>query len=111
MRHAIELIEPLFAQKGLKFNGVGRDLDIVAHADPERVTQILVNLLSNAIKFTPSGGEIGADCGSTADTVTLRIRDTGIGIAAEKHEAIFEPFLQLKGGSRIVRVASGWDWR
>ena len=98
MRHAVELIEPLFGQKGLKFTGIGGDLSTVARADPERVTQILVNLLSNAIKFTPSGGEISADCGSTADTVTLRIGDTGIGIAADKHEAIFEPFIQLKGG-------------
>jgi len=98
MRHAINLIEPLFAQKGLKFKGVGGDLSTVAHADAERVAQILVNLLSNAIKFTPSGGEISADCGSTADTVTLRIGDTGIGIAEDKHEAIFEPFMQLKEG-------------
>jgi len=98
MRHAIELIEPLFGQKGLKFNGIGGDLNTVARADPERVTQILVNLLSNAIKFTPSGGEISADCGSTANTVTLRIADTGVGIAADKHEVIFQPFLQLKEG-------------
>ncbi len=98
MRHAIDLIEPLFGQKGLKFNGIGGDLSTVAHADPERVTQILVNLLSNAIKFTPSGGEISADCGSTANTVTLRIADTGVGIAADKHEVIFQPFLQLKEG-------------
>jgi signal transduction histidine kinase len=98
MRHAIELIEPLFAQKGLKFNGIGGDLSTVARADSERVTQILVNLLSNAIKFTPPGGEVSADCGYTADTVTLRISDTGIGIDADKHEAIFEPFMQLKEG-------------
>ena len=98
MRHAIELVEPLFGQKGLKFTGVAGDLDAVAHADPERVTQILVNLLSNAIKFTPAGGEISADCGSTPDAVTLRIGDTGMGIAPDKHEAIFEPFIQLKEG-------------
>ena len=98
MRHAIELVEPLFGQKRLKFNGVAGDLDAVARGDPERVTQILVNLLSNAIKFTPSGGEISANCGTTADMVTLRIGDTGIGIAADKHEAIFDPFIQLKEG-------------
>jgi len=98
MRHAVELIEPLFGQKGLKFKGIAGDLNGVAHADPERVTQILVNLLSNAIKFTPAGGEISANCESTADAVTLQIGDTGIGIAADKHEAIFEPFMQLKEG-------------
>jgi signal transduction histidine kinase len=98
MRHAVELIEPLFGQKGLAFKGITGESSATARADPERVTQILVNLLSNAIKFTPAGGEISADCAFTADTVTLRVSDTGIGIAADKHEAIFEPFTQLKEG-------------
>jgi signal transduction histidine kinase len=98
MTHAIELIEPLFGQKGLAFNGINGDSSAVARADPERVTQILVNLLSNAIKFTPAGGEVSAECGATGDTVTLRVNDTGIGIAGDKHEAIFEPFIQLQEG-------------
>jgi len=96
IKRAIELIEPLFEQKGIVYDGISGDSSIVARADPERVTQVLVNLLSNAIKFTGTGGHIGADCAATVDTVTLRISDTGIGIAAEKHEAIFEPFIQLK---------------
>lgn len=94
----IELIEPLFSQKGIVFDGVSGDSSIVATADPERVTQILVNLLSNAIKFTPAGGHINADCAARDDTVVLRVTDTGIGIPAEKHEIIFEPFVQLKEG-------------
>jgi len=98
MQHAIELIEPLFAQKGIVFEGNSGDSSILAYADPEKVTQILVNLFSNAIKFTPAGGHISADCGASGDTVTLRVTDTGIGINAEKHEAIFEPFIQLKEG-------------
>ena len=96
MQHAIELIEPLFGQKGIAFDGISGDSSVVARADPERVTQILINLLSNAIKFTPAGGHIGAGCAATDDTVTIRISDTGIGIATEKHETIFEPFIQLK---------------
>jgi signal transduction histidine kinase len=98
MRHAIELVEPLFGRKGIVFDGVAGDFSIVARADPERVTQILVNLLSNAIKFTAAGGHIAANCAATADTVTLRVSDTGIGVAPEKHETIFEPFIQLKDG-------------
>src|SRR5205807_2606274 len=98
MQHAIELVEPLFGQKGLTFDGVSGDQSIVVRADPERVTQILVNLLSNAIKFTPAGGHISAECGATEDAVTLRLSDTGRGIAAEKHETIFEPFIQLQEG-------------
>ena len=98
LRHAIELIEPLIAQQGLVFDGVSGDSSIVARADPEKVTQILVNLLSNAIKFTPAGGHISSECTAGDDTVTLSISDTGLGITPEKLEAIFEPFVQLKEG-------------
>jgi signal transduction histidine kinase len=98
MQRAIELIEPLFEQKGLVFDGVSGDQSVTAWADPERVTQILVNLLSNAIKFTPKGGHVAAHCSANDDTVSLRVSDTGIGIATDKHGAIFEPFIQLKEG-------------
>jgi signal transduction histidine kinase len=98
LKHAIELIEPLIAQQGLVFDGIAGDSSVVARADPEKVTQILVNLLSNAIKFTPAGGHISAECGAVDDTVTLSISDTGLGIAPEKLETIFEPFVQLKEG-------------
>jgi signal transduction histidine kinase len=98
LRHAIELIEPLIAQQGLVLDGISGDSTIVARADPEKVTQILVNLLSNAIKFTPAGGNISAECAAVDDTVTLSISDTGLGIAADKLETIFEPFVQLNEG-------------
>lgn len=98
MQHAINLIEPLFGQRGILFDGISGDSTIVARADPERVTQILVNLLSNAIKFTAPGGHISAECAVVDDTVTLSLTDTGIGIAGDKHETIFEPFIQLKEG-------------
>jgi signal transduction histidine kinase len=98
IRRAIDLVEPLFGQKGLVFDGITGGTALIARGDPERVTQILVNLLSNAIKFTPKGGHVSADCGITDDAVALRINDTGIGIAAEKHEAIFQPFIQLREG-------------
>ncbi len=98
LTHALELVEPLIAQRGLIFDGISGDRSLVARADPEKVTQILVNLLSNAIKFTPKGGHIGADCEASDDTVLLHVRDTGIGIAPEKLDAVFEPFVQLKEG-------------
>ena len=98
LKHAVELIEPLIAQKGLVFGGVSGDPSVVARADPDKVAQILVNLLSNAIKFTPAGGHISAECDTVDDRVTLSVIDTGIGIPPEKQEAIFEPFVQGKAG-------------
>ena len=98
LRRAIELIEPLIAQKGLVFDGTSGDVSMFARADTEKVTQILLNLLSNAIKFTPAGGHISAKCAAADDIVTLSVSDTGIGIATEKLETIFKPFVQLKEG-------------
>jgi signal transduction histidine kinase len=76
--------------------------------DPQRVDQILLNLLSNAIKFTGPGGQARVSCairdGAVPDTahagpwVCLRVEDTGIGIAPEQLERIFEPFVQVESG-------------
>ncbi|HYN80679.1 MAG TPA: GAF domain-containing sensor histidine kinase [Gemmatimonadaceae bacterium] len=98
LARAVDLIEPLIAQRGISWEGITGDASIVTRADPEKVTQILVNLFSNAIKFTPAGGRIAADCDVKGDTVLLCISDTGGGIPADKLDAIFEPFVQLKEG-------------
>lgn len=98
IQRAVELIEPLFGRKGLTFDGISGDPSLIAHADPDRIAQILVNLLSNAIKFTPAGGRVSAGCAASGDFVNLSVGDTGIGIASEKIEVIFEPFVQLKDG-------------
>jgi signal transduction histidine kinase len=67
--------------------------------DPGRMRQVLVNLVGNAVKFTESGHvalEVSAD-DSRMDPVdlTFRVRDTGVGIPADKQEEIFESFTQV----------------
>lgn len=68
-------------------------------SDPTRLAQVMYNLLSNALKFTESGGiTVSAECtGRTDDTVTVlfSVTDTGIGIPANRHGAIFEVFTQV----------------
>ena len=65
-------------------------------SDRQKVKQIVVNLLSNALKFTHQGGiEIGVHVDADARTVSIIVNDTGIGIAPEYHERIFEDFRQL----------------
>jgi signal transduction histidine kinase len=71
----------------------------VVRGDKEKVIQILLNLFSNGIKFTPAGGRLVIDCEATDAAVLMRVSDTGIGIPSDKLEAIFEPFIQVKGGS------------
>ncbi|CAN5322934.1 hypothetical protein BH23GEM2_BH23GEM2_01760 [soil metagenome] len=101
LESAVGLVEPLFAQKGVVFDGTSGGPGITVRADPAKVTQILVNLLANAIKFTPAGGHISTECTSTTDAVHLHVNDTGIGIAPEKHDTVFEPFMQLKEGLSV----------
>jgi cell cycle sensor histidine kinase DivJ len=70
--------------------------DWLLETDPVRTRQILVNLLVNAIKFTPRGGRIGIDATLVAaDHLDLTVWDTGIGIAREHQEQVFEAFRQL----------------
>jgi len=68
------------------------------HADARRLKQILVNLLSNAVKFTPQGGKIGLEVrgDAAANRLAFTVWDTGIGIAPEDQERLFQPFVQLQ---------------
>jgi PAS domain S-box-containing protein len=65
------------------------------YADPVRVEQILVNLLSNAAKYTPSGGTITVRTFPLDGQVVYKIKDTGIGIAADMLPRVFELFTQV----------------
>jgi signal transduction histidine kinase len=90
------MVEPQLAKKGLAWD-VRVPVGLTARADREKVRQILLNLLSNAAKFTDHG-EVVVDappCTWAHGMVCLRVTDTGVGIAPEKHEAMFDPFVQV----------------
>lgn len=69
--------------------------DELIFADPERLYQAVKNLVSNAIKYTPDGGTITIDGRTLPGFVEVTVADTGIGIAPENQEVIFEKFGQL----------------
>ena len=82
------------------------------HQDQPRVQQVLNNLLSNAIKFTPEGGRIVVSARrDDEDVLVVQVADTGVGIADEDQQAIFEKFRQGKtampGGDPMTREYSG----
>jgi len=77
----------------LRTDVVPRPLELTA--DPVKLKQILYNLLSNAIKFTDSGGTVTVEGRLQKETVVIRVRDTGIGIAPEDLVTIFEEFKQV----------------
>jgi signal transduction histidine kinase len=99
------LVLPQMAEKQLAYDDSRARCGAVLLADHSRVEQVLLNLLSNAIKFTPVGGRIEVSCQPGADTVAIRVRDTGIGVPADKLEFIFHPFAQVSAG--FTRTAGG----
>ena len=97
------LIEPQLRERQLQYLLSACDAATTVRADVEKVQQILLNLLGNAVKFTGPGGKIDVSCEVVARQVHLRVRDTGIGIARDQLEQVFEPFVQA---GRSLRSAT-----
>jgi hypothetical protein len=91
---AKEAIEPLAQAKGLQLKLACENAPSQVLTDPFRLQQILTNLLSNAVRYTEAGF-IQVSCETRSDDKwSLTVTDTGIGIAPEDRERIFEPFSQ-----------------
>jgi PAS domain S-box-containing protein len=105
-----EMVEPQMAAKRLTYDVDQCDAELHVCADRDRVLQIVLNLLSNAVKFTEEGGRITLRC-SAATTdgriVAIEVSDTGRGIPADKLEAVFEPFVQVRPTPTDASVGTG----
>lgn len=112
-----DMVRPLAEKKRIELTyDIGSGLDAVVQDQP-KVQQILANLLSNALKFTPEGGRV--DIRATLDHqaaddepwVRLEVADTGVGIADEDQQTIFEKFRQGRtfqtGDDAMTREYSG----
>jgi len=93
LRHGIELTASIDPAVG------------AISADERKFKQILLNLLSNAVKFTPEGGRVVVAAQTARSMVEVSVTDTGIGIALEDQEAVFEEFRQV--GKDYTRKAEG----
>jgi signal transduction histidine kinase len=103
--NALTLIRERAAQHGIALALVVDPHLGEVTADERKVKQVLVNLLTNAVKFTPEGGRIEVRAALADGAVEIAVSDTGIGIAAEHQEAIFEEFRQV--GSDYARKREG----
>jgi signal transduction histidine kinase len=91
-------------------HGLGLDVSVDDRlgsfvGDERKIRQVLMNLLSNAVKFTPEGGRITVRAAPADGSVEVSVADTGIGIAQEDQEAIFQEFRQV--GTDYARKREG----
>jgi signal transduction histidine kinase len=90
----VAMFRPLAEKKNVELRGASvADMPPVQQ-DAGKLRQILSNLLSNAIKFTPEGGRVSLRAEHSGDDLLLVISDTGVGIAPEDQEAVFDKFRQ-----------------
>ena len=108
------LAENAVQQAQAKANNVGVGLEFTpadepawVDADPDRLTQVLHNLLDNAFRVTPPGGKVDVTLLSTANEVTLQVRDTGPGIAEDELGTVFERFVQGRRRDTHSKTGSG----
>jgi len=94
-REAAALVEPLAREKGLGFRVKVPEQPVRVVTDAGKVHQIVLNLLSNAVKFTDEG-EVAVVLTATDGAAVLQVRDTGIGIAPENLERIWDAFSQVE---------------
>ena len=117
MDDALALLRPQATVRRVALVSECDDSDDRYLGDEQRVQQILANLLANAVKFTPAGGQVTLRCGRAAELphgtdaasggpwICFTVVDTGVGIAAEHHQRIFQPFVQ--GDSGYTRAHGG----
>ena len=90
------LTAPQMRAKQLRFVRADCAPTLMARADSEKVLQVVLNLLANAVNFTEPGGNITVSCGADDDAhVILTVSDTGVGIANDQVERVFQPFVQV----------------
>ena len=86
---------PQLEGKKIRYERVESDEGVTVRSDRDRFQQILLNLLANAAKFTPDGRTVSVSWEAKGDQVLTHVVDTGIGIAPDQIDRIFDPFVQV----------------
>jgi signal transduction histidine kinase len=93
--NALTLVRERASRRGIALHQAAHEGLGQIRGDERKIKQVLLNLLSNAIKFTPDGGRIEVRATPVDGSVEVTVSDTGVGIAPEDQEAIFEEFRQV----------------
>ncbi|MEE8369867.1 MAG: GAF domain-containing sensor histidine kinase, partial [Dehalococcoidia bacterium] len=121
LESSVAIIRERAAAKSLELKVEPPPQPVVIEADQRKIKQIVYNLLSNAVKFTPENGRVRLQAYRQGDEVIFVVDDTGLGVAEEFQERIFEEFFQVSGdqegtglglalSKRLVELHGGRIW-
>ena len=100
--NALMLVRERAARRGIELQRTIDERLGQIQADERKIRQVLLNLLSNAIKFTPDGGRIDVEAKPANGLIEVSVSDTGVGIAPEDQDAVFEEFRQVGTADKKV---------
>jgi GAF domain-containing protein len=104
--NALTLVRERATRRGITLEATIDSRLSTVRADERKIKQVVLNLLSNAVKFTPEGGRIEVRAVPGEGGVEVSVSDTGVGIAPEDQDAVFEEFRQV-GGSATRQEGTG----
>lgn len=102
---SIRVVHPQADRQNITMRFARPPKALLVDADPVRVEQIITNILTNAVKYTPEGGHVDMSLESIDGRAAIRVKDDGVGIAAERIDGIFELFAQAENA--IGRAQGG----
>jgi len=97
VRDAVEMTAPLVESRAHRLALRLPPAPVALHADRHRLSQVVSNLLNNAAKYTPAGGAIAVEARVDGGAVLIAVSDTGIGIAPDALERVFDMYAQGRG--------------
>lgn len=95
IRQVLALTGPLAEEKRISLTFCPAGDEVSLQGNPDWLRQMMINLVENAIKYTPAGGAVEIRAERHEHSVSISVRDNGIGIAEEEHELIFQRFYRV----------------
>ena len=107
IERVVELLLTRAEMKGIMLIPHLDDAMPVVHADQEGLCQVFTNLVANAIKYTPEGGRVHVIAHARDGVITVKVKDSGIGIAPEDLDRIFDEFYRAPNARSFEEVGTG----
>jgi signal transduction histidine kinase len=107
VEECVEASLPAADAKGIELVSSAQRLPSPLQGDPGRLAQVLDNLVSNALKFTPAGGRVEVRLSAMDGVALIEVEDTGLGLAANEQEQLFERFFRSSRASENAIPGTG----